>query len=84
MNDRDKIEDETGGIEGVDRAALGIDRPPTSAPPGAQVPDVERLVPGAGSDDVVPEEKKPWFTSLADASDDAAVPGDASDPDGDD
>lgn len=83
MNDRDKIEDEPGGIEGVDRAALGIDGPPTSAPPGAHVSDEETLVPGAGADNVVPDEAKPWFTSLAAASDQAGVGNDPADSDED-
>ncbi len=84
MNDSHKIDDPTGGIEGTDEAALGTDGPPTSAPPGAQVGDDVRLVPGAGSDDVVPDEAKPWFTSLAAASDQAGVANESADSDEDD
>ncbi len=73
MNDRHKTDVPTGAIEGTDEAALGTDGPPTSAPPGAQVTDDVRLVPGAGTDDVEPDQAKPWFTSLAAASDQAGV-----------
>lgn len=79
MNDRDSSVDKLGGIEGVDEAALGTDGPPESAPPGAEVVDDERRVPGAGADDLLPDESKPWFTSLAAASDQAGVGNDAAD-----
>lgn len=79
MSDRDTSVDKLGGIEGVDEAALGTDAPPESAPPGAEVVDDERRVPGAGAENVHPDESKPWFTSLAAASDQAGVGNDAVD-----
>lgn len=79
MSDRESSVDKLGGIEGVDEAALGTDGPPEPAPPGAKVPDDGDAVPGAGTVDVRPDEAKPWFTSLAAASDQAGVGNDAAD-----
>jgi hypothetical protein len=75
--------DALGGIEGADDGSLGTSPAPESAPPGAEVPSVERLVPGANRDDHRPDEAKPWFTSLAFESDQAGVgndPPDAQEP----
>lgn len=65
-------------IEGADAGAIGTGPPPQSAPPGAEVDDAEHRVPGADGDDL-PTGSKPWFTSLADAGDQAGVAND--DPD---
>ncbi len=85
MNDRDSIVDRLGAHEGVDEAALGTDADAAaaSAPPGAEVVDEEHLVPGAGANTVVPDESKPWFTSLAAASDQASVGNEESEQDED-
>lgn len=73
MSEHDRQTDSELGLEGADAAAMGTDGPVESAPPGAQVVDEERTVPGAGSGDLVPDKAKPWFTSLAAASDQAGV-----------
>lgn len=83
MEEKRSAAERLGGLEGADAAALGTDAPPESAPPGAQVDDEERLVPGAGFDDVARDTSKPWFTSLAAESDQAGVandPPDAQEP----
>lgn len=83
MEERRKLADELGSIEGADEGALGTAPPPESAPPGAEVSDAEHLVPGAGYDQHRPDEAKPWFTSLAFESDQAGVandPPDAQEP----
>ncbi|HSK92740.1 MAG TPA: hypothetical protein VLA76_01630 [Candidatus Angelobacter sp.] len=83
MNDRRSTTDRLGGVEGADDGALGTAPPPEGAPPGAQVSDAEHLVPGAGFDAHLPDEAKPWFTSLAAESDQAGVandPPDAQEP----
>ena len=83
MDDKRSTVDRRGGLEGADAASLGIDAPPESAPPGAQVDDEERLVPGADFDEVRRDQAKPWFTSLAAGSDQAGVandPPDAQEP----
>lgn len=83
MDDKRSSVDRLGGLEGADAAALGTDAPPETAPPGAQVHDEERLVPGADFDEVDRRASKPWFTSLAADSDQAGVandPADAQEP----
>jgi hypothetical protein len=67
-----------GAIEGADPAALGITPPPQPPSPAAQVDDSEELVPGAIFGDLLPDEPKPWFTSLAAESDQAGVANDHS------
>ena len=79
MDDKGSTVDRLGGLEGADEAALGISPPPESAPPGAEVDDEKRLVPGAGFDDDRRDESKPWFTSLAAGSDQAGVANDPPD-----
>lgn len=82
MEDKRSATDRMGGLEGADSAALAAD-PPESAPPAAQVDDEERLVPGAGFDEVPRDTAKPWFTSLAAESEQAGVandPPDAQEP----
>ena len=71
--------DQLGGLEGADAAALGVDGPPESAPPGAEVVNEERLVPGATLDEAHRDESKPWFTSLAAESEQAGIGNDAPD-----
>jgi hypothetical protein len=73
--------DRVGGIDGVDRAALGIAPPPQPAPPGASVDPSEEMVPGANAADRPATESKPWFTSLAAHSDQAGVGNEQDDPD---
>jgi hypothetical protein len=83
MDDKRSVVDRLAGLEGADAAALGTDAAPESAPPGAHVDDEERLVPGAGFDDVPRDTAKPWFTSLAAESGQAGVandPPDAQEP----
>ena len=83
MDDKRSTVDRLGGLEGADAAALGIDHPPESAPPGAEVDDEERLVPGADFDEARRDQAKPWFTSLAAESGQAGVandPADAQEP----
>ncbi|MGI8999397.1 MAG: hypothetical protein ACR2GO_06795 [Candidatus Limnocylindria bacterium] len=79
MDDKRSSAERLGGLEGADAAALGTDGLPESAPPGAQVDDGERLVPGANFDEADRRESKPWFTSLAAASDQAGVANDPAD-----
>ena len=83
MDDKRSTVERLGGLAGADAAALGIDAPPESAPPSAQVDDEERLVPGANFDDARRDQAKPWFTSLAAESKQAGVandPADAQEP----
>jgi len=80
MDEKRSVVDKLGGLEGADAAALGIDATPEPAPPGAEIPDDEQLVPGADADDFPRTEAKPWFTSLAARSDQAGVGNDS--PDG--
>jgi hypothetical protein len=83
MDDKRSTVDKLGGLEGADAAALGTGAAPESAPPGAEITDEERLVPGANADDVPRDQAKPWFTSLAAGSDQAGVandPPDAQEP----
>ncbi|MGQ0609121.1 MAG: hypothetical protein ACT4OQ_11750 [Chloroflexota bacterium] len=83
MDDKRASVDRLGGLEGADAASLGTDAPPESAPPGAEVVDEERLVPGANFDEVPRDQSKPWFTSLAAESEQAGVandPADAQEP----
>ena len=65
--------EELTGVEGVDDAALGLEPPPESAPPGAEFDATYREMPGPHFDDRPPVEAKPWFTSLAADSDQAGV-----------
>lgn len=78
MNDK-RAADRTGGLEGADDAALGMAAPPEPAPPGAEVDDAEHRVPGATFDQAPVDQAKPWFTSLAAASEQAGVANDAPD-----
>ncbi|MCA1569189.1 MAG: hypothetical protein LC798_02490 [Chloroflexi bacterium] len=83
MDDKRSSVDRLGGLEGADAAALGMEAPPESAPPGAEVVDEEQLVPGATFDRVPRDQSKPWFTSLAHESEQAGVdndPPDAQEP----
>ena len=83
MDDKRSTVDKLGGLEGADAAALGTGAPPASAPPGAEIPDEERLVPGANMDAIARDQAKPWFSSLAAGSDQAGVandPPDAQEP----
>ncbi|MGH2381613.1 MAG: hypothetical protein ACRDG7_10390 [Candidatus Limnocylindria bacterium] len=83
MDDKRASVDRHGGLEGADAAALGTAAPPESAPPGAEVVDEERLVPGANFDEAPRDRSKPWFTSLAAESEQAGVandPPDAQEP----
>jgi hypothetical protein len=73
MDDKRSTVDKLGGLDGADAAALGTGAPPESAPPGAEIPDEEQLVPGAHFDDVRRDQAKPWFTSLAAESHQAGV-----------
>lgn len=79
MDDKRRAADGTGALEGADAAALGMDKPPESAPPGAEVEDAEHLVPGAHFADRRPDEAKPWQTTLAYESDQAGVANDPPD-----
>ncbi len=65
--------DRSGGLEGTDAAALGMEPPPEPAPPGAEVSDAEHRVPGADFGWQVADEEKPWSTSLAAESEQAGV-----------
>jgi len=76
MDEKRSVVDKLGGLEGADAAALGVDPAPDPAPPGAEILDDERLVPGANADDAARTEAKPWFTSLAAGSDQAGVAND--------
>lgn len=79
MHDKRSSVDRLGGLEGADAAALGTDASPESAPPGAEVDDEQRLVPGADFDSADRRKTKPWFTSLAADSDQAGVGNEAPD-----
>jgi hypothetical protein len=79
MDDPRSAADRLKAIEGADAGALGTTPPPDSAPPDAQEPIDEHRVPGATQGDRVPDEAKPWFTSLAAESDQAGVGNDAPD-----
>lgn len=72
MTDKQRQVDHLDVIEGADAGALGIDEPPTSAPPGATVDAGEMRVPGEPMDGPG-RELKPWHTSLAAESDQAGV-----------
>lgn len=84
MEDRRKVADDLGSLEGADDGALGTAPAPESAPPGARVSDDEHRVPGADFDERRHgHDEKPWFTSLASESDQAGVgndPPDAQEP----
>jgi hypothetical protein len=83
MKDKRSAAEKLDGLEGTDAGALGVDAPPESAPPAAQIPDEEHLVPGANFADHPATQDKPWFTSLAAESDQAGVgndPPDAQEP----
>jgi hypothetical protein len=90
MDEKRPLPERLGAIEGADEGALGVTPPPEPASPAARVDDAEELVPGARFGDEVPDEPKPWFTSLAAESHQAGVAnehGDAHDrqfPQGDD
>jgi hypothetical protein len=73
MEEKRSDVDRHGGLEGADAASLGLTPEPQSAPPGARVDPDEDLVPGADLGDQIPDEAKPWFTSLAAESDHAGV-----------
>ena len=72
MTDKQRQVENLDVIEGTDAGALGIDEPPTSAPPGAEVDPGDTRVPGEPMDGPG-HESKPWFTSLAAESDQAGV-----------
>jgi hypothetical protein len=72
MTDKERQLEDLDVIEGADAGALGIDEPPTSAPPGAAVDAGVTHVPGAPMDGPG-HEAKPWYTSLAAGSDQAGV-----------
>ncbi|HEX2883870.1 MAG TPA: hypothetical protein VHQ42_04785 [Candidatus Limnocylindria bacterium] len=73
----------SGSLAGADAAAMGMEPPPESAPPGAEVSDAEHLVPGADFGTQVADEEKPWFTSLAAESEQAGVMNEPLDPEED-
>lgn len=79
MDDKRPSTDALDAIEGADAAGLGLTGTPTSAPPGAQVEDAERLVPGANFAARPPDEAKPWQTSLSAQSEQAGVANDPPD-----
>ena len=84
MDDPHSPADRLGAIEGADGGALGLKPPPEPAPPDAQEPVEEHIVPGAADGERVPNEAKPWFSSLAAESEQAGVandPPDAQAPD---
>jgi hypothetical protein len=70
-----------GSIDGADRAALGLDPGPASAPPGAQVDSSATHLPGPKFGDRPATEDKPWTTSFATESDEAGIGADP-DPEG--
>jgi hypothetical protein len=78
MTDKERQLEDLDVIEGADAGALGIDEPPTSAPPGAAVDASETHVPGEPMDGPG-HEAKPWYTSLAAESDQAGVGNDPPD-----
>lgn len=73
MDDPRKAAERLDAHEGADAGALGLTPPPEPAPPDAQEPVEEHLVPGATFGDRVPDASKPWFTSLGAASEQAGV-----------
>jgi hypothetical protein len=79
MNDTRPPADRLRAIEGADSAALGLTPDPEGAPPGAQVDDSQRLVPGAGRNEPAAGEVKPWQTSLAARDEGAGVANDPPD-----
>lgn len=79
MDDPRSPADRLGAIDGADGGALGLNPPPQPASPGAQEPVEEHIVPGAAHAERVPDEAKPWFTSLAAESGQAGVANDAPD-----
>ncbi len=79
MDDTRPPADRLHVIEGADSAALGLTPEPESAPPGAQVEDSERLVPGAGRNEPAVGDAKPWHTTLAARDDGAGVSNDPPD-----
>ena len=79
MDDPRSAADRLKAIEGADAGALGITPPPEPASTDAQEPVDEHRVPGATYGDRIPDEAKPWFTSLAAESDQAGVANDAPD-----
>ena len=84
MDDARKVAERLNPLEGADAGALGLTPPPEPAPPGAQEPVDEALIPGSTFGDRVPEESKPWFTSLAAGSGQGGVandPAEAQEPD---
>jgi hypothetical protein len=72
MTDKQRQVEQLDVIEGADAGSLGIDEPPTSAPPGATVDPGQTRVPGEPMDGPG-HEAKPWHTSLAAESDQAGV-----------
>jgi hypothetical protein len=72
MTDKERQLEDLDVIEGADAGALGIDEPPTSAPPGAAVDAGVTHVPGAPMDGPG-HEAKPWYTSPAAERDQAGV-----------
>lgn len=76
-----KLTGPLGSIAGADRAGLGLDGGPDSAPSGAQVDPSEADVPGPEYGDFPATAEKPWGTTLATKSDDAGA-GAGPDPEG--
>jgi hypothetical protein len=79
MDDTPPKTDRLGAIEGADSASLGLTGDPEPAPPGAQVDDSGRLVPGAGDNEPRLGESKPWQTTLAARDEGAGVANDPPD-----
>lgn len=79
MDQKGPPADRLRSIEGADSASLGLTGQPEPAPPGAQVDDAGRLVPGAGDNEPRPGEAKPWHTSLAARDEEAGVANDPPD-----
>jgi hypothetical protein len=72
MDDKRGDAEDLDVIEGADAASLGIDDPPTGAPPGARVDAGEAHLPGPTFDGPI-REAKPWASSLAAESSQAGV-----------
>jgi hypothetical protein len=70
-----------GSIAGADRAGLGLDAEPETAPSGAQVDPSESELPGPDFGTFPTTAEKPWETTLATKSDDAGI-GAEPDPEG--
>ena len=76
MDDTRPPAEPSGAIEGADAASLGTTPQPEPPSPAVQVDADEELVPGATFGERIPDEPKPWFTSLSAESDQAGVAND--------